>query len=137
MNIASVGPQGLTTRFERVEQIQRQVIHIFTYRAYISISKSRVDDRDVESSFLLRSGSEWQASLEREGGRRRQCRRGGGRRAGGNRESRQMADIRLPGDLSGQIPDRLASASDRVHGAASRLQLHHASRRANVRSLRG
>ena len=85
----------------------------------------------------MRSGSEWQASVEREGGRWRECRRGAGRGAGGDRESRQMADIRLPGDLSGQVPDRLASARDRVHGAASGLQLHLAARRANLRSLRG
>lgn len=38
-----------------------------------------------------------------------------------------MANLRLPGNLSGQVPDRLAPAGHRLHGAASKVQLHRAS----------
>lgn len=81
------------------------------------------------------SGSEWQASIEWE----RRCRqwRGGGCRAGSYRGSWQMANIRLPGNLPGQVPDRLAPARHRFHGATSELQLHRASPRGVARSVYG
>lgn len=72
------------------------------------------------------SGSEWQALVEWQRGDCRQWRRGRCR-ARSDRESWQMANLRLPGNLFGQIPDRLAPARHRLHGATSRLQLHHAS----------
>ena len=42
----------------------------------------------------------------------------------------------MPGNFSGQISDRLASACDRLHGAASSLQLYLANTHRNGRSVR-